>query len=139
MKFDLTLNRPVVGLSALAATFAAARQRIADGREPARLFVAQDWTPGPGYGRERPQTFAERRAAYAGVIENVRRIEAGTRHNNLRGTIIAETPACQNLIRRLRLLDTLPWGENRAAHAAQLEADLEAIIAGRMAELAVAA
>ena len=124
----------------LSATFAAARQRIADGREPPRLFMAHDWTPGANYGRPRPQTFAERRAAYASVIASVQRIEAGTTYCRRRSQIIAETPACQALIAELRMLDNLPWGVRLADMKAPLEAELEAIIAGRVAEeMAVAA
>lgn len=118
----------------LAQTFAAARQRIADGKEPPRLFKAQDWTPGANYGRERPQTFGERRAAYASVMESVRRIEEGARYRLLRSIIIDESPECQSLIRRLRDLDNLPFGMRLSDHAAPLRAELETIIAGRVAE-----
>lgn len=118
----------------LAETFAAARQRIADGREPPRLFMAQDWTPGPNYGRARPQTFAERRAAYASVIASVRRAAASDAYRRLRSQIIDETPACRALIAHLRDLENLPFGERMESRAEPIRAELEAIIAGRMAE-----
>lgn len=123
---------------AIRAMFPKARQRIADGLEPPLLFKAQDWTPGPNYGRDRPQTFAERRAAYAKVIESVRRIEEGQRYRARRALIIDETPACQSLLRRIDDLQNLPFGMSVAREAAPLYAKLEAIIAGRMAEEAVA-
>lgn len=118
----------------LAQTFAAARQRIADGLEPPRLFKAQDWTPGANYGCERSQTFGERRAAYASVIDSVRRIDEGKRYNRLRSIIVAESPECQSLIRRMRDLDNLPFGIRASDYAAPLQAELETIIAGRVAE-----
>ena len=117
-----------------AAIFAAARDRISNGQIAPRLFMAQDWTPGPNYGRNRPQTFGERRAAYASVIEDARRIEEGRVYNALRSQIIAETPACQSLIREIRALDNLPFGVRLSDDAAPLTAQLEAIIAGRVAE-----
>lgn len=121
----------------LSETFAAARQRIADGKEPPRLFVAQDWTPGSNYGRDRPQTFGERRAAYASVIESVRQVEEGARYRRLRSLIIDETPACKSLLRRIDALQDLPFGMSVEREAAPLRAELEAIIAERMAEEAV--
>ena len=113
--------------------FAAARASIAEGREPPRLFMAQDWTPGPTYGRDRPQTFAERRAAYASVIERVRRGIEGEAYRRRRSLIIAETPACQTIIADLRMMDNLPWGVSLADAKAPLEAKLEAIISAHMA------
>ena len=121
-------------MTGLAQTFAAARQRIADGKEPASLFMAQDWTPGPTYGQRRPQTFGERRASYAEVMENVRRIEQGARYNRLRSIIVRESPECQSLLHRLRDLESLPFGMRMSDYAAPLHAELETIIAGRMAE-----
>ncbi len=124
----------------LSATFAAARARIAGGLEAPSLFMAHDWTPGPGYGRQRPQTFAERRAAYASVIAAVQRIAEGMESRRRRSRIIDETPACRALIAQLQVLDNLPWGVRLADAKAPLEAELEAIIAARMAEeMAVAA
>lgn len=118
----------------LAQTFAAVRQRIANGMIEPRLFMAQDWTPGPTYGRERPLTFGERRRAYASVIETVRRIAEGQRYHEVRSAIIADTPACRDLIGRLRDLDNLHFGIRKEDHAAPLRAELETIIAGRVAE-----
>lgn len=120
----------------LAETFAAARQRIADGKEPMYAFIRHERVPGGGFfeTRRRPLTFAELRAAYAEVIQNVRSIEAGARYNRLRSIIVAESPECQSLIRRLRDLDNLPLGMRLSDYAAPLRAELETIIAGRMAE-----
>lgn len=120
--------------STLRQTFAAARQRISDGMEHPGLFQAYDWTPGPTYGRRRAQTFGERRASYASVIESVRRIEDGKRYNRLRSIIVAESPECLNLLRRLHALDDLPFGMRKSDYAAPLQAEFETIIAGRMAE-----
>lgn len=121
----------------LSATFAAVRHRIANGMIEPRLFMAQDWTPGPTYGRNRPQTFAERRRAYESVIETARRIEEGQRYADFRAAIIAETPACRDLIASIRALENLPFGMSMEADAAPLRDELETIIAGRMAEAAV--
>lgn len=117
-----------------AAIFVAARDRISNGQIEPRLFLAQDWTPGPNYGRSRPQTFGERRAAYASVMEVARRIEEGRAYNALRSRIIAETPACQSLIAQMQALDNLPFGVRLSDDAAPLKVQLEAIIAGRVAE-----
>lgn len=121
----------------LATTFAAVRDRIANGMIEPRLFMAQDWTPGPGYGRDRPLTFAERRRAYLSVVETVRRIAEGQRYTAFRSLIIDETPACRSLIAQIRDMENLPFGERMETHAAPLRAELEAIIAGRMAEASV--
>lgn len=124
----------------LYATFAAARARIADGLDAPRLFMAQDWTPGPNYGRARPQTFGERRAAYASVIASVESIAASAVYRRRRSLIIDETPACRDLIAQLRDLENLPFGERMETRAAPIRAELETIIAGRLAEeMAVAA
>lgn len=120
----------------LTETFAAARARIASGMFPPRLFKAQDWTPGPGYGRDRPQTFGERRAAYATICEDVRRIEAGARYMRQRSLIIDETPQCRAIIAAIRQLENLPFGMSMEREAAPLRAELETIIAARMAEVA---
>ena len=121
-------------MTTLAETFASARRRIANGMIEPRLFMAQDWTPGPTYGRDRSLTFGELRRAYASVIETVRRIAEGQRYNDFRSAIIADTPACRDLIQRLRDLDNLPFGIRKEDHAAPLRAELETIIAGRVAE-----
>lgn len=126
-------------LDSLSEIFAAARKRIADGMEIPRLFRAQDWTPGPGYGRERPQTFGERRAAYQSVIDKIRRGRTFDAIRRRRAAIIEETPACRELIAAIRALENLPLHVRLAERAAPLEARLETIIAGRMAEEDVAA
>jgi len=120
----------------LAQTFAAARQRIADGKEPMYAFIRHERVPGGGIfeTRRRPLTFGELRAAYADVIQSVRRIDDGARYNRLRSIIVAESPECQSLIRRLRDLDNLPFGIRASDYAAPLQAELETIIAGRVAE-----
>jgi len=118
----------------LSETFAAARHRIANGMVEPRLFMAQDWTPGATYGRPRRLTFGERRVAYQSVIDTIRRIEDGQRYRRVRSMIIDETPACKSLLRRIAALENLPLGMRLEDHAAPLRAELETIIAGRMAE-----
>ena len=120
----------------LAQTFAAARQRIADGKEPMYAFIRHERVPGGGpfETRRRPLTFGELRAAYADVIQSVRLIDEGARYRRLRSIIVAESLECQSLIRRLRDLETLPFGMRLSDYAAPLQAELETIIAGRVAE-----
>jgi hypothetical protein len=117
----------------LSPIFAAARARIAAGMTAPRLFRAQDWTPGPTYGRERPQTFGERRAAYASIIEDVRRGELAQRYHRQRALIIAESPEARGLIAAVQMLDNLPFGMSLEREAAPMRAKLETIIAGKIA------
>ena len=123
----------------LSETFTAARQRIAAGKVPMYAFIRYEQVSGaPFETRRRPLTFAELRAAYAEVIEGVRRIEDGARYRRMRSLIIDETPACRSLLRRIDALQDLPFGMSVASEAEPLLAEFEAVIAGRMAEEAVA-
>lgn len=114
------------------ALFQAAKSR---GRNLTAFTRFQDWTPGPNFGKPRRATFAELRKTLAEQIKAIRRIEESRAYVALRSKVIAETPACLDLIQQIRDLDNLPFTVRFSDLQEPLEARLETIIAGRIAEL----